>query len=128
MTTRTLIQAEALAERLDDPRLRLFDCRFDLARPDAGRERYLDEHLPGALYADLNRDLSAAATSTSGRHPLPSPGAFAARLRAWCGRGRGRSACLRRRPSPGDPVDLVVLARSGRPHHGGATPAAGWPG
>lgn len=83
MTTRTLIQAEALAERLDDPRLRLFDCRFDLARPDAGRERYLDEHLPGALYADLNRDLSAAATSTSGRHPLPSPGAFAARLRAW---------------------------------------------
>jgi thiosulfate/3-mercaptopyruvate sulfurtransferase len=83
MTTRTLIQAEALAERLDDPRLRLFDCRFDLARPDAGRERYLDEHLPGALYADLNRDLSAPATSTSGRHPLPSPGAFAARLRAW---------------------------------------------
>ena len=83
MSTHTLIQAEALAERLGDPRLRIFDCRFDLARPDSGRERYLDEHLPGAVYADLNRDLSAPATRTSGRHPLPAPATFAARLRAW---------------------------------------------
>jgi thiosulfate/3-mercaptopyruvate sulfurtransferase len=63
--------------------LRIFDCRFDLARPDSGRERYLDEHLPGAVYADLNRDLAAPATATSGRHPLPSPATFEARLRAW---------------------------------------------
>jgi thiosulfate/3-mercaptopyruvate sulfurtransferase len=83
MSTHTLIDAEALAERLGDPRLRIFDCRFDLARPDAGRERYLDEHLPGAVYADLNRDLAAPATATSGRHPLPSPESFAARLRNW---------------------------------------------
>jgi thiosulfate/3-mercaptopyruvate sulfurtransferase len=83
MSTLTLIQAEALAERLGDPRLRIFDCRFDLARPDSGRERYLDEHLPGAVYADLNRDLAAPATATSGRHPLPSPATFEARLQAW---------------------------------------------
>jgi thiosulfate/3-mercaptopyruvate sulfurtransferase len=83
MSTHTLIQAEALAERLGDPRLRIFDCRFDLARPDSGRERYLDEHLPGAVYADLNRDLAAPATATSGRHPLPLPETFAARLRTW---------------------------------------------
>ena len=37
MHLRTLIGAEALADRLGDPRLRLFDCRFDLARPDDGR-------------------------------------------------------------------------------------------
>jgi thiosulfate/3-mercaptopyruvate sulfurtransferase len=78
-----LIAAEALAERLDDPQLAIFDCRFDLARPDSGRERYEDEHLPGAVYADLNRDLSAPVSSVSGRHPLPEPGDFAARLRAW---------------------------------------------
>jgi thiosulfate/3-mercaptopyruvate sulfurtransferase len=83
MSTHTLIQAEALAERLRDSRLRIFDCRFDLARPESGRERYLDEHLPGAVYADLNRDLSAPATATSGRHPLPAPTTFEARLRAW---------------------------------------------
>jgi thiosulfate/3-mercaptopyruvate sulfurtransferase len=83
MRLRTLIDAETLAEHLGDPRLRLFDCRFDLARPDDGRRRYLDEHLPGAVYADLNRDLASPVTATSGRHPLPSPAAFEARLRSW---------------------------------------------
>jgi thiosulfate/3-mercaptopyruvate sulfurtransferase len=78
-----LIQAEELARRLEDPSLRIFDCRFDLARPDSGRERYADEHIPGAAYADLNRDLSAPVTAHSGRHPLPSPAEFEARLRAW---------------------------------------------
>jgi thiosulfate/3-mercaptopyruvate sulfurtransferase len=83
MTLRTLIQAEALATQLGDGRLRIFDCRFDLARPAYGRGAYLDEHLPGATYADLNADLSRAATPASGRHPLPPPEEFAARLRAW---------------------------------------------
>lgn len=83
MPTRTLIQAEELARRLGEPRLTIFDCRFDLARPDSGRRRYEDEHLPGAIYADLNRDLAARPTGTSGRHPLPSVAQFEARLRAW---------------------------------------------
>jgi thiosulfate/3-mercaptopyruvate sulfurtransferase len=83
MTYDPLIQAEELADRLGDPALRVFDCRFDLARPDDGRRRYADEHLPGALYADLNRDLSAAPTPVSGRHPLPPAADFEARLRIW---------------------------------------------
>jgi len=83
MTTRTLIEAEVLASLLDDTRLRVFDCRFDLARPAYGRAAYDEEHLPGAVFADLNTDLSAPATATSGRHPLPAPEVFAARLRAW---------------------------------------------
>jgi thiosulfate/3-mercaptopyruvate sulfurtransferase len=83
MTVNTLIQAEDLAALLGDARLRLFDCRFDLARPAYGRSAYLDEHVPGAIYADLDRDLAAPATPTSGRHPLPPAEEFAARLRAW---------------------------------------------
>jgi len=83
MSTRTLIEAGALAARLEDPRLRIFDCRFDLARPAYGRDSYADVHLPGAAYADLNHDLSGPVTPASGRHPLPSPAVFAARLRAW---------------------------------------------
>ena len=83
MTTPTLIQAEELAAALDDPRLRVFDCRFDLARPAYGRAAYGDEHLPGAVHADLNLDLSRPVTPGSGRHPLPSPEEFAARLRGW---------------------------------------------
>jgi thiosulfate/3-mercaptopyruvate sulfurtransferase len=83
MQLRTLVGAEELSGLLGEPRLRLVDCRFDLARPAEGRERYLDRHLPGALYADLNRDLSAPVTAASGRHPLPSPADFEARLRSW---------------------------------------------
>jgi thiosulfate/3-mercaptopyruvate sulfurtransferase len=83
VTHRTLISAESLHALLGDARLRLFDCRFDLMRPDDGRARYEDEHLPGAIYADLNRDLSAPPGHGSGRHPLPAPDVFEARLRSW---------------------------------------------
>jgi thiosulfate/3-mercaptopyruvate sulfurtransferase len=83
MAAHTLIDAEALVALLGDARLRLFDCRFDLARPAYGRAAYLDEHLPGAIHADLNTDLSAPVNATSGRHPLPAAEDFAARLRAW---------------------------------------------
>ena len=83
MPTRTLVNAEDLARRLGEPKLRIFDCRFDLARPEAGRRRYEDEHIPGAIYADLNRDLAAPVTGRSGRHPLPSPARFVDRLREW---------------------------------------------
>ncbi len=82
MSWRTLVRPEELAGRLDDPRVRVFDCRFDLMQPQAGAERYRDSHLPGAVFADLNLDLSRPATPTSGRHPLPDPQAFAAWLRA----------------------------------------------
>ena len=78
-----LIEAEELAASLGEPALCIIDCRFDLARPAYGRSAYADEHVPGALYADLNRDLSAPVTATSGRHPLPEPEEFAARLRGW---------------------------------------------
>ena len=79
----TLIQAEEIAARLEERVIRVFDCRFDLARPDAGREAYAACHIPGAAYADLDRDLSAPRTPGSGRHPLPAPAAFAERLRAF---------------------------------------------
>ncbi len=83
MRQEVLIQAEELERRLGDTGVRIFDCRFDLARPEDGRRRYLDEHVPGAVYADLNRDLSAPTTPTSGRHPLPTAAEFEARLRTW---------------------------------------------
>ena len=83
MAWHTIVSAEEAAARLADPRLRIFDCRYDLARPDAGRDAYLRGHLPGAIHADLHHDLAVPETRTSGRHPLPAPDGFAARLRAW---------------------------------------------
>ena len=53
------------------------DCRFDLTHPQAGRDAYNAGHILGAIYVDLDRDLSATKTGSNGRHPLPSPQAWA---------------------------------------------------
>lgn len=97
MTT-PLIDVTTLAQALDDgatrlmdaratasavPTLRVVDARFSLADPQSGAALYAQGHLPGALYADLNRDLSDLGRTGHGRHPLPDSDAFAARLGAW---------------------------------------------
>jgi len=66
-----LIDAEQLQMRIDDKDLRILDCRFDLAQPDAGRDVFLAGHIPGAVYADLDKDLAGSVCAGSGRHPLP---------------------------------------------------------
>lgn len=75
-----LVAPEMLLERLEDPDLRLADVRWYLDRPGAGRAAYEAGHLPGAVFVDLDADLSAP--SGPGRHPLPDPTAFAERLGA----------------------------------------------
>jgi thiosulfate/3-mercaptopyruvate sulfurtransferase len=70
-----------------NPGIAIVDCRFDLMNPENGRRAYLEGHIQGARYADLNKDLSAPTTATSGRHPLPSPSDFARTL-ARLGIGR----------------------------------------
>lgn len=67
-----LIDVESLARHLDDPDWRVVDCRFDLADITAGRCGYLEGHIPGAVFADLNDDLAAPQDAGTGRHPLPS--------------------------------------------------------
>ena len=83
MRFETLIAPETLAPLLAGPRLLVADCRFDLARPEAGEQAFRRGHLPGAVYAHLERDLSAPVTPQTGRHPLPEPAAFAATLSGW---------------------------------------------
>jgi thiosulfate/3-mercaptopyruvate sulfurtransferase len=83
MAWQNLVSAETAAARLKDPRLLVFDCRYDLMQPDAGRKAYIESHLPRAVFADVHRDLAVPATPRSGRHPLPDPASFGARLRAW---------------------------------------------
>jgi thiosulfate/3-mercaptopyruvate sulfurtransferase len=58
------------------PRFRVFDCRHDLAHPDLGEKQYREGHIPGALFAHLDRDLSGRKTGKNGRHPLPDPQDF----------------------------------------------------
>ncbi|MDF9441106.1 MAG: sulfurtransferase [Lysobacteraceae bacterium SCN 69-123] len=79
----------AAAPRLLDARAtasiapRLVDARFALADPQSGAAQYAAGHLPGAVYADLNRDLSDLSRQGHGRHPLPDSDAFAATLGRW---------------------------------------------
>jgi len=54
----TLVSTATLALRLDDPAYVIVDCRFKLDDPDAGEKTYIGAHIPGAVYAHLDRDLS----------------------------------------------------------------------
>ncbi len=77
MTYGPLVSADWLAAHLDD--VRIVDVRWYLDGR-SGHDAYLDGHLPGAVWLDIDRDLSAPATPADGRHPLATPEHFAAAL------------------------------------------------
>lgn len=80
-----LAQVDKLASRLatSGDRLRVADVRWYLNRPGAGRAAYEAGHIPGAIFVDLDADLSDHdGFGAPGRHPLPSPDTFARRLGA----------------------------------------------
>jgi len=56
---------------------RFVDCRWDIADPELGRRAYLEGHIPGAAFVDVERELSAP-PGRAGRHPLPTADDFAA--------------------------------------------------
>ena len=87
----TLISVSQLqALRSSGSDVLVFDCSCDLMQPELGPAQYAQAHIPGALYADLNQDLSAkgdpaiTGAQSGGRHPLPSRETFA----QWLG-GQG---------------------------------------
>ena len=84
----TLISAEQLAALLksEPPRtasgkpVMVFDCTFDLMKPDLGPLQFDESHIPGAIYVNLDTHLSSKndlAAASGGRHPLPSRETFA---------------------------------------------------
>ena len=77
MAFRTLISTSALALHLGDDNFVIVDCRFVLSDASWGEQAYASAHIPGAVYAHLDRDLSGPKSGTNGRHPLPDPHALA---------------------------------------------------
>jgi len=73
-----LIDAAELAAQLDH--CRVIDCRFELGQTGSGTDKYQQGHIPGAAYLHLEEDLSAPVGKHGGRHPLPAPEVFMARL------------------------------------------------
>ena len=76
MTFTTLIDVETLLDHLLAENLVIVDCRFSLAEPSLGQQQYVEGHIPGAVYAHLDDDLSSEPVTDRGRHPLPSPAAM----------------------------------------------------
>lgn len=77
-----LISPTELASKLDRDAVMVVDTRASLEDHGYGRRVYQERHIPGAVYLDLEQDLSASVVpGRTGRHPLPEPGVLEARLR-----------------------------------------------
>lgn len=73
MAYTTLVDTALLAAHLGDPRWAVVDCRFMLTDTGWGTREYVSRHIPGAVYAHLESDLSGPVSGRNGRHPLPDP-------------------------------------------------------
>src|SRR5262245_54326871 len=73
MAFQTLIDTGTLSRHLHDPAFVVVDCRFKLDDLSWGDREFEAAHIPGAVYAHIERDLSGAKTGGNGRHPLPEP-------------------------------------------------------
>ncbi|HET9127634.1 MAG TPA: sulfurtransferase [Propionibacteriaceae bacterium] len=76
------VSAAALRDRLDGgERVTLLDVRYYLTEPGRGEREYVEGHIPGAAFIDLDADLAAPHTGPGGRHPLPDSAAFGEAMR-----------------------------------------------
>jgi len=83
MTYQTIISVEDLNNNLSTQGWLIFDCRFLLKDPEGGLKKFNQGHIPGAQFADMDKDLASPMTITSGRHPLPDPNEFIKKLQFW---------------------------------------------
>ncbi|WP_227985406.1 sulfurtransferase [Nocardia spumae] len=79
-----MISPEELRKALSDSdsRVHLLDVRWALGDPD-GPQHYLEGHIPGAVFVDLETELAAPPSPAHGRHPLPSPEHLQRCARSW---------------------------------------------
>ncbi|HEY4600933.1 MAG TPA: sulfurtransferase [Cerasibacillus sp.] len=76
-----LIKVEDLKRRLDEKKhLVVVDVRFELTDESYGHRVYQEGHIPGAIYFDLNKDLSSPVSEHGGAHPLPDLTYFAKKI------------------------------------------------
>ncbi len=68
---KAVVSLQWLNQSLQDDDLIVLDCRFALQDASLGRKQYMEGHIPGAQYLDLEQDLSGAIGQHGGRHPLP---------------------------------------------------------
>ncbi len=77
-----LTPRQLVAERTQGAVVRVLDVRWRLTRPN-GHAEYLDGHIPGAVYVDLDTQLAQKGAPTDGRHPLPTVEVLQQAVRSW---------------------------------------------
>ena len=78
MSVPPLVSTDWLAAHLNDPNIRVVDVRWYLFdQTKTGRGEYLNGHIPGAVFLDMDTELAAPRGEGPGRHPLPKPEVFA---------------------------------------------------
>lgn len=78
---RYLMDVATLRDKLFDENVVILDARSNLERPDDGYEAYIEEHIVGAQYVHLEKDLSGEVHTHGGNHPLPDVDTFSQKLR-----------------------------------------------
>lgn len=69
---KNLVSAQWLKNKIDDDKLVVFDCRFNLMDSEYGQKAYNEEHVVNSIYISLDKDLAAEKREHGGRHPLPN--------------------------------------------------------
>lgn len=80
MDLKHVVSQEWLFEHGIQDHVVIADCRFILGQPEAGKQSYEMDHICGAVYFDLERDLSGPKKEHGGRHPLPDLKELAVKL------------------------------------------------
>ncbi|MBU7594176.1 sulfurtransferase [Metabacillus halosaccharovorans] len=73
---RYVVNKEWLNDQLHNGQVKIVDCRFELGNSLKGEKLYQESHIPGAVYFDLEKQLSAPVSKHGGRHPLPDINQF----------------------------------------------------
>jgi thiosulfate/3-mercaptopyruvate sulfurtransferase len=79
-TMNPLVSKQWLLARLFEHDLVIVDCRFIMGSPNEGHNQYSEGRIPGAVYFDLDKDLSDVIRVHGGRHPLPSIDQFVSKI------------------------------------------------
>lgn len=80
LSEKTVVSTEWLSSRIEDPDIILADCRYNLIDHSEGRRKYLESHIPGAYFIDMEADLTGIKKEHGGRHPIPDPEEFARKM------------------------------------------------
>lgn len=66
-----LISVNELVEVVSKEKVTIIDCRFDLVNKTYGKDEYLKGHIPGAIFLNIEKELTGEVKTHGGRHPLP---------------------------------------------------------